>query len=155
MNFHPEKSYLCYMVHNLTYSVYILESLGVLSSFNIAETIWEKYEKFAIQKIKESTVKLRGSLYYLKDLTPGQAAEEAKSISSFIPVLAKLRTVIEPIDDRAFKAFKSTALDFFDTVDFLYANLQDVADIHSAYELSKPVLATDWDSSEDEHWNNY
>ena len=48
------------MVYTQTYSTSILESLGVLSSFNIAETIWEKYEQFAIPKIKESTVKLRG-----------------------------------------------------------------------------------------------
>jgi hypothetical protein len=143
------------MVHNLTYSTNILESLGVLTGFNIAETIWEKYEKFAIPKIKESTVKLRGSLYYLKDMKPSQAAKEANSISSLIPVLAKLRTAIESIDYREFKEFKNAALEFFDTVDTLYANLQDIADIHSSYELSKPILATDWDSSEDQHWNNY
>jgi hypothetical protein len=143
------------MAYSLTHSTSILESLGVLSGFNIAETIWEKYEQFAIPKIKESTVKLRGSLYYLKDFTPTQAAKEANSISSMIPVLAKLRTAIEPIDDREFKEFKNAALDFFDIVDFLYTNLRDIADIQSSYEISKPVLATDWDSSEDEHWNSY
>lgn len=141
------------MNYTLTYSTSILESLGVLSGFNIAETIWGKYEKFAIPKIKESTLMLRGSLYYLKDLTPDQAAHEATSISSLIPVLAKLRSVIEPIDDNRFNEFKSAALDFFETVDFLYTNLQELADIHSSYELSKPVLASDWDSIEDEHWN--
>jgi hypothetical protein len=143
------------MVYNQTYSTSILESLGVLSSFNIAETIWEKYEQFAIPKIKESTVKLRGSLYYLKDLTPSQGAKEAKSISTLIPVLAQLRTVIEAIDEKEFKEFKNAALDFFDTVDFLYSSLQDIADEHSSYELSKPVLATDWEAREDEHWDNY
>ena len=143
------------MVYNLTYSTSILESLGVLSSFNIAETIWEKYEKFAIPKIKESTAKLRGSLYYLKDMTPNQAAEEADSIGSLIPVLVKLRIVIESIEGKEFKEFKMVALDFFDTVDFVHTNLQEVADIHSSYELSQPVLATDWNRKEDEHWDNY
>lgn len=143
------------MVYNLSYSTSIFESLGVLSSFNIAETIWEKYEKFAIPKIKDSTIKLRGSLYYLKDLSPTQASKELSSISPLIPVLSKLRTVIDPIEDREFHDFKTAAVDFFDTVDFLYFNLQDIADVHSSYELSKPVLATDWDSNEDEHWNNY
>jgi hypothetical protein len=143
------------MNYNLTYSTSILESLGVLSSFNFAESIWEKYEQFAIPKIKESTVKLRGSIYYLKDLTPTKASKEANSVGTLIPVLGKLRTVIEPINDKEFKEFKIAALDFFDTVDFLYANLQDIAEIHSAYELSKPVLATDWDAIEDEHWDNY
>ncbi len=143
------------MVYNLTYSTSIFESLGVLSSFNIAETIWEKYEKFAIPKIKDSTFKLRGSLYYLKDLSPNEASKELNSISPIIPVLSKLRTVIEPIDNREFHDFRTAALDFFETVDFLYFNLQDIADVDSPYELSKPVLATDWDSNEDEHWNNY
>lgn len=94
-------------------------------------------------------------MFYLKDLTPEQATEEANSIASFIPVLAKLRTVIELMDESAVKVFKLTALDFFDTVDFFYSYLQDIADIHSSYEQSKPVLANDWDSFEDEHWNNY
>lgn len=143
------------MVYNLTYSTSIFESLGVLSSFNIAETIWEKYEKFAIPKIKDSTLKLRGSIYYLKDLTPNEALKELNSISPLIPVLSKLRTVIEPIDDKKFREFRTVALDFFDTVDFLSFNLQDLADVHASYELSKSVLATDWDSNEDEHWNNY
>jgi hypothetical protein len=143
------------MVANLALSTSIFESLGVLSGFNIATTIWKKYEKFAIPKIKESTVKLRGSLYYFKDLTPNQAAKEINSIGSLIPVLAELRTVIEPIEDEAFKAFKDAALDFFDTVEFLYASLQEMADVHGAYEYSKSVLADDWDRAEDEHWNNY
>ena len=143
------------MVYKLTYSTSIFESLGVLSSFSISETIWEKYEKFAIPKIKESTIKFRGSLYYLKDLTPNEASKELSSISPLIPVLSKLRTAIEMIDESAFHEFRTVAMDFFDTVDFLYFNLQDIADVHSSYELSMPVLATDWDSNEDEHWNNY
>jgi hypothetical protein len=143
------------MVYNLTYTASILESFGVISSFNFAETIWETYEKFAIPKIKESTVKLRGSLYYLKELTPIQAAKEVNSIRSLIPVLVQLRTVIEPVETKEFKEFKITALDFLDTVDFLFNNLQDLADIHSSYTISKSVLAADWDSNEDEHWNNY
>lgn len=143
------------MDYNLTYSTSIFESLGVLSSFSITETIWEKYEKFAIPKIKDSTIKLRGSLYYLKDLKPYEASKELNAISPLIPILLKLRTIIEPIDDREFYEFRTAALDFFDTVDFLYFNLQDIADVHSSYELSKPVLATDWDSNEDDHWNNY
>jgi hypothetical protein len=143
------------MVNTLSYSTSILESLGVISSFNIAESIWENYEKFAISKIKESTLKLRGSLYYLKDLKPAEANKEAYAISPLIPVLAKLKTLIEPIENKEFQEFKTTAIDFFDTVDFLYANLLDVAHIHSSYELSKQVLSVDWDSNEDEHWNDY
>ncbi|MCA1750989.1 MAG: hypothetical protein ABR572_09030 [Cryomorphaceae bacterium] len=143
------------MAYQPTYATSIFESLGVLSSFGISETIWEKYEKFAVAKIVESTLKLRGTLYYLKDLSPKQASAELGSISLLAPVLSKLRKAIEPIDDTAFHEFKTVALDFFDTVDFLHAGLRDIADVNSAYELSKPVLAADWDSDEDEHWNDY
>ncbi len=143
------------MVHNLTYSTSIFESLGVLSSFNITETIWEKYEKFAISKIKDSTLKLGDSLYYLKELSPVEASNELNAISPLIPIFSKLKTAIECIDDRKFDEYKTAALDFLELIDFLYSNLQDLADTHSSYELSKPVLATDWDSREDEHWNNY
>jgi len=143
------------MAYTLSYTTSIWESLGILSGFNIAETIWEKYEKFAIPKIKDSTIKLRGSIYFLKDLTPNQAVKEAESISSLIPVFSKLRAVIEPVEDKEFKEFRNAALEFFDTFDFFYACLQEIADIHSSYELSKPVLANDWDCIEDEHWNSY
>jgi len=143
------------MVYHLTYSTSIFESLGVLSSFNIAETIWDKYEKFAIEKIKETTLKIRGSLYYLKDFTPSEAIKEANAIKHLMPVLNNLKSFIEPINDKAFKDFREAALEFFDNVDFLYFNLEDLANSDSSYELSIPVLATDWDSNEDEHWNNY
>ncbi|MCG9881730.1 MAG: hypothetical protein MH472_14125 [Bacteroidia bacterium] len=88
-------------------------------------------------------------------MTPSQAAKEVNSIRLFIPVLANFRTVFNSIENKEFKEFKITALDFLDTVDHLFNNLQELADIHSSYKISKPVLATDWDSTEDEHWNNY
>jgi hypothetical protein len=143
------------MVYSMTNSTNILESLGVLSSFNIAESIWKKYEQFAVSKIIDSTIRLRGSLFYLKDVTPSQADKELTAISPLMPVLTKLRTAIEPIDEHEYRDFKHAAINFFDTVDLLYANLQEIADVHYSYKLSKPVLARDWDSKEDEHWDNY
>lgn len=46
-------------------------------------------------------------------------------------------------------------MDFFDTSDVLHFILHEIEDVHSSYKLSIPVLAVDWDSNEDEHWNNY
>ena len=149
------KAYICTMSGNLSFSTSIFESLGVLSGFNFTETIWDKYELFAISKIKDSTIKLRGSLYYLKDLTPKEANKELIALSPLIPILSELRRAVEQEINPDFTNFKITAIDFFETVDFLYFNLQDIADVHRSYELSKPVLAADWDSNEDEHWNNY
>ena len=143
------------MVHNMTYSNSILDTFGVLSSFSLADTIWNKYEKHAIPKIEDTTLKLRGSLFYLKELSPKQAHKEFKSIESIIPILCNLRSMLEPIDDQEFINFKNTAIEFFDTVNLLSDNLQDIAQIHSSYEMSTPVLAEDWDKKEDNHWDKY
>lgn len=143
------------MVHNLTYSTDILDAFGVLSSFSFADTIWTKYEEYAIPKIEEANLKLRGALFYIKDLTPEQAQKELKSLDQIIPILCKFQSMLEPIEDREFKHFKVTAIEFFDTVDLLHHNLQDVALIHRAYEMSMPALSVDWDSEEDEHWDKY
>ena len=143
------------MVNNFTNSTSIFESLGILSSFNIAETIWESYENFAIPKLKESTIKLRGSIFYLKELKPNEALNELNSIKPLIPILAELKKKIEFVDDKNIQEFRNTAKNFFDTVDYLFHNLQDISDVNSSYEFSKPVLAKDWDSNEDQHWDNY
>lgn len=143
------------MIHNLTYSTNILDTIGVLSSFSFAEPIWTKYEKYAIPKIEDATLKIRGSMFYIKDLTPKQAEKELKSLDQIIPIFCKLKSMLESIDDREIKHFKDTAIEFFDTVDLLHDNLQDVAQIHHSYKMSMPVLAGDWDSKEDDHWDKY
>lgn len=139
------------------YSTSIFESIGVLSSFNLTktETIWEEYEGFAVPKIKESTIKLRGFLYYMKDTSPKEAAKALDSIIPILPILTTLKEVIEQIKGKEFNSFKKAAFDFFTTVEFLCLNLQDVADTNSSYKLSHPVLQKDWDKEEDNHWDNY
>ena len=143
------------MAAYLGFSTSIFESFGVLSSFSVTETIWEKYETFATNKMKDATLKLRGSLYYLKDLSANDAQKELNTLSPLMPVLLHLRKAMEQADKKKFLNYQSIVLEFFETVDFLYFNLQDIADVHSTYEQSKPVLAADWERPEDEHWNNY
>lgn len=143
------------MVHNLTYSTNILDTFGVLSSFSFAEAIWGKYEKYAIPKLEDATLKLRGSLFYIKDLTPRQANKELKSLEQLVPIFGKFRSMLEPLDNQEFQHFRNAAIEFLDTVDLLHDNLQDIAQIHSSYEQSLSVLASDWDSKEDSHWDYY
>lgn len=143
------------MVHNLTYSTNILDTFSVLSSFNLAGSIWDKYEKYAIPKIEDATIKLRGSLFYIKDLTPKQAEKELKTLNQIIPVLYTSKEMLSSIEDKEFQNFKNTAIEFFDTVDLLHDNLQDIAKIHSFYDMSMSVLSEDWNSKEDQHWDNY
>lgn len=140
-----------------TYSTSIFESIGILSSFSFTktETVWEDYETFAIPKIKESTIKLRGFLYYLKDTSPKEANKALKSIIPMLPILTLLKNTLDQIKDKEFNNFKKVAFDFFATVEFLCLSLQDVADINSSYKLSHPVLQTDWDKEADNHWDNY
>lgn len=143
------------MLHSQTYSTPIFDTFGVLSSFSLAEPIWNKYEVYAIPKIEDATIKLRGSLYYLKGLTPEQAHKEIKSIEPLIPIMSKLRNMFEPIVDQEFQDFKSAAIEFFNMVDLLHNNLQDIANVHGSYEMAMPVLSGDWDRNEDDHWDNY
>ncbi|PCJ24518.1 MAG: hypothetical protein COA97_09200 [Flavobacteriales bacterium] len=143
------------MVHNLTYSTNILDTFSVLSSFSLAESIWDRYEKYAIPKIEDATIKLRGSLFYIKDLTPKQAEKELNSLNQIITVLYTFKEMLNSIEDKEFKDFQNTAIEFFDTVDLLHDNLQDIAQIHNFYEMSMSVLSEDWDSKEDQHWDNY
>ncbi len=94
-------------------------------------------------------------MFYVKDLTPKQAKKELKSLDQVIPILFKFKSTLEPIDDQEILSFKETAIEFFNTVDVFYYTLQEVAQVHSSYEMSLPVLGQDWDSKEDTHWDNY
>ena len=143
------------MEHSLTYSNSIFDALSVLSSFSLTETIWNKYEKYAIRKINDATVTIRGSLIYVKDLTSKQAQKELLSLENLMPVLNNLRNSLEPIDDPGLYKFKSVSIEFLDIVVQLYENIQDIALVHSNYEMSMPVLSNDWDKEENNHWDNY
>ncbi|MEX0810572.1 MAG: hypothetical protein WD048_00060 [Chitinophagales bacterium] len=143
------------MVHQLNYSRDILETFGVLSSFNLAEAFWENYESFAVQKIKNANLKLRGALFYIKGLSHKQAEKELQTLSQIMPVIEKVRNMLEPVKGKEFKNFKDASEEFFETVDVLYESLIEIADVHSSYKSSIPVLKADWDSDADAHWDNY
>ena len=78
------------MAHSLSYSTSILDTFSILASFSPAGVIWDKYEKYAIPKIEDATLKIRGSLFYLKDLTPKQAEKELKSLDKINQHKARL-----------------------------------------------------------------
>lgn len=143
------------MAHSLSYSTSILDTFSILASFSPAGVIWDKYEKYAIPKIEDATLKIRGSLFYLKDLTPKQAEKELKSLDKIILVLNKYKDMLYSIDDKEYIHFKNVTIEFFNTIDLLHNNLMDIANVHASYELSINTLSKDWDSEEDQHWDNY
>ncbi|OQX21828.1 MAG: hypothetical protein BWK75_02275 [Candidatus Altiarchaeales archaeon A3] len=138
-----------------TYSNTLLETISVLNTFSLSKFVWKKYEKFAIPKIEDSTIKIRGTFYYLNNLKPKQAEQELRTLNQFEPLLSQLKQQLELIDDAEFLKFKKTALDFFTALEEITDTLNEITDIHSAYKRSIPVLAKDWDSPEDNHWDNY
>ena len=143
------------MLIGQTYSASVFESLGMLSGFNAAKAVWDQYEQFAVSKVEESTMKLRGAMYYLKNMSTKEAEQELHMLSLLLPALEKMRNEIEPVTDKRFRRFRSAALEFIATTEQLADGLQDITDIHGAYKASIPVLAGDWDSPEDDHWDNY
>lgn len=143
------------MSYSHVFSSSIFDALGVLNSFSISETIWRKYENFAITKLNESTLKIRGTVYFLKDLTADEAKQELNLLNQLIPILSKLRSAVESNKDENLINFKTAVSSFFDSVDLLFFSLRDAAEVNSSYELSLPVLSEDWVNEKDEHWNNY
>ncbi len=131
-----------------------MDIFGVLSSFRLAENFWGNYETFAIAKIEEATLKLRGSLFYVKDLSPDQAQSQLKSLVPFFEVLEILKKELNAAENPALKNFKKTTGEFFQTVAHLQENLEDVAFEHHPYEMSTPALE-DWSRPENDHWDNY
>jgi hypothetical protein len=82
------------------FSTEILDTFAVLSSFNFAESIWTKYEKYAIPKIEDATLKIRGTLFYIKSLTPEQAQRELISLDQINPIFVRLQSKLECIDNQ-------------------------------------------------------
>ncbi|PKP61059.1 MAG: hypothetical protein CVT88_01140 [Candidatus Altiarchaeales archaeon HGW-Altiarchaeales-1] len=138
-----------------TYSNTLLEMISVLNTFSVSKFVWKKYEKFAIPKIEDSTIKIRGTFYDLNNLKPKQAEQELQTLNQFKPLLYQLKQQLELIEDMEFLKFKNTALDFFTTLKEITDTLNEITDIHSSYKRAMPVLAKDWDRPEDNHWDNY
>jgi hypothetical protein len=143
------------MEPTLGYKNNILDGLEVFSSFKLPNSIWDVYEKHAMAKIDDAILKLRGTQYYIKELTPDQAKQELKTLNPIVEVLFDLQKRIEEINDEYFQNFKRKAAEFCQVVEEVYEDLQDIAEEHAAYFLSRPVLEKDWDQPEDDHWDNY
>ena len=143
------------MVHNPSYSTNIFEAIGIFGTLNFAEKLGEKYEQFAIPKIQEATLKLRGSLFYLKNLNAEKASKELKTFAQLMPLIEKARILVESLSEKEYVNFKVAASEFFDAFDTIQECLEDITDAHSSYRLATPVLAEDWDSKADQHWDNY
>ncbi len=94
-------------------------------------------------------------MYYLKELSPQEAAQTLDNINPIMLVLATLKAKIEPINDITFRNFRTAALEFCEVMELLETNLNDIAEIHGSYKQSLAVLAEDWNSEADNHWDNY
>lgn len=143
------------MAVSIGFSNSIIEPMGFLSGFNVSQTIWDRYQSFAIPKIMESTMKLRGALSYVKDFSPKQAAEELERISDIVAILHDLRLSVSAVQAPGFNAFRKAAMDFFDAVDELQNALEDIAEVHYSYRLSVVAFSEDWGSESDQCWDNY
>ncbi len=143
------------MENGLAFSNGILDTFSVLSSFNLANAIWSNYERYAVPKIEESTIKLRGSLFYIKDLTPTQAKKEIIYLEQVLPLFSSFKEKFENIEGEDFRRFQKTVLEFYEAIYLFYNNLQDIANVNDSYFISHEVLGKDWERSEDDHWDNY
>ena len=143
------------MKNSLSLSTNLFETLSVLSSFKLTESIWDSYESFAISKISDSTLKLRGAMHYLKELTPSQAAKELKLINNMMPIIQQLNTMILKVNHTELAMFKNEVAEFIETIEHLRFQLNEIKDEQNSYLISSQVLEQDWLREEDNHWDNY
>jgi hypothetical protein len=66
-----------------------------------------------------------------------------------------LKNFIEKIEEEYCQSFKHKAAEFCQVAEELHEDLQEIAEEHASYQLSRPVLEKDWDQPEDEHWDDY
>ncbi|MFN8361350.1 MAG: hypothetical protein U0264_15665 [Candidatus Kapaibacterium sp.] len=134
----------------------LVESLGYLSGFNIYGDIWEQYEAVTLPNLIDATQQLKIFLNHsIKNMSPVQAESELALLSKLQPIIYKLKEHIDTITDYEFQKFKNSALDFIHTFDLMEIHLEDIAHVHSSYELSIPSLSSDWDDPVNDHWDNY
>lgn len=133
----------------------IFETLSVFSGIKTQHSLWKEYENFALQKIKDSVVVLRGAIYYAKELTDAEARKELNVVDSCLPFLHDFKFLLESGSIKTSVEFRQVALELISIVDELLICLRDITDITSSYEYSLPVLSVDWECKEDDHWNNY
>ncbi len=126
------------MVTDITYSTNLFESLGVLNNFNLTENIWNKYEKIAVRKLESTTLKMKGILFSIDDISLEQAIKEHEMLCDFIPVFSDLRKKIKQNNNDEIRRFKSAAIHFFDTYDLLYEKFH--SEIHK-YPYNDETLA--------------
>ncbi|MCF6241294.1 MAG: hypothetical protein L3J74_08120 [Bacteroidales bacterium] len=107
------------MVGSFTYSNNIFDAFSIFSSFSLSQTIWESYEKYAIRKLEDATLKTQGLIYSIKEFSTKELIEDFEFINKLMPILNKERNIIESINDVDFLAFKKTSMKFFNSLDIL------------------------------------
>jgi len=142
------------MVNTMYNTPNIIDSMNMIYSFGVYESMKDEYVKIALVKLQESLMALRGSLYYLKDLTPEQAQRELKFVEVVIPVLEKIQFKISAMNVE-YDELRKVSSEFVETIQEVYFGLREIADVNESYTLSAPVLAEDWEHPDNDHWDNY
>lgn len=143
------------MVANNISTNCLFEILGVFSGIKTQHPLWIDYENFALQKIKDSIVVLRGAIFYAKELTDAEARKEVHVVASSLSFFHNFRSLLESDSIKTSTEFKVAALELISIVDELLTCLREITEVTPSYEYSLPVLSVDWECKEDDHWNNY
>lgn len=133
---------------------HVAQTLGLLSSFQFAENIWKQHQAYVINHVTEATIKLRGINYYLPQVSIEEAQQIVHHLEEIIPTIDKVFILIENIQEHKLSIFKQRAIEFIELIRIVYQNLIDISDQHICYKISTPVFAQDWDSEEDQRWDN-
>ncbi|KAB1063172.1 hypothetical protein F3059_11045 [Salibacter halophilus] len=143
------------MSYGHVYNHFIFETLGIMSSLQYTDSVWNDYEEFAISKIEDANLRIRGAVSQSRNLKNSEAEKELLLLEKMIPVINQFEKSLESSNDEKFRAIKDSFQTFLASVKELHKTLEELADKHHHYKISTPVLSEDWDSEEDDHWDNY
>lgn len=143
------------MVKTLTYSTRIFGVFGALSFLNKSESIWKKLLSMAIDTIKETTEILHKDAYKSIELDCKEAEIELDKLQPFVKTIDDSRILVESLTDNDLAEFKEVTIEFLNAFEMLYDTLQDNAFVHAHYHISTLNNDDDWNSPENDHWDNY
>ena len=146
------------MLSNLNYRFgnTVMDALGALAPFrfNNNKGIQSFFEKRVTSKVEDSTLKLQGLLIEITDASPELAKGLLEIFESIKPMIDELHSSVEELEEE-YVEVRNTMIHFINVFKEFVGELERISEYSMPAQVSEHALAEAWDSSEDNHWDNY
>lgn len=130
----------------------IFESIPINNTFNISNFVWQKYQNFAIPKMKKSINVLKKTRQNVDLLSILDAKKELQSIEPLYTIIQKSYDNMKNNTDVNSEKFVAVVKEFENVFAERIEALEDKAEPNYMYNL---FLSTcnDWNEPENDHWD--